>query len=188
MGATSEAELWELSRTGNGSAFGALFDLHQPRVFRAALRLSETTSDAEDLVASSFLELWRKRDRVRLVDESVLPWLLVTVNNLGRNAQRARMRHRRFLATLPPPSDEDVALDRVEELHAERDAMRFLRSLPPTDAAILVLTAFEGLSLRESAAALGISAESARARLSRARRRTRALLDTQTFPAERTAT
>ncbi len=171
MDDVSELQLWQQSRRGDGRAFGAIFDLHQRRLYLAALRVSETATDAEDLVAATFLELWKRRHAVRVVEGSVLPWMLVTLNNLGRNAARATRRHRRFLSTLPEPATADVALDRVEELHAQRDAMRLLRSLPSTDAAILALTAFEGLSAGEAAAALGISAQTARARPSRARRR-----------------
>jgi RNA polymerase sigma factor (sigma-70 family) len=173
VGDVSESQLWENSKRGDGHAFGAIFDLHQGRLHLAALRVSETAADAEDLVAAAFLELWRRRDSVRVVDGSVLPWMLVTLDNLGRNAARATRRHRRFLSTLPGRVTEDVALDRVEQLQAERRAMSMLRSLPATDAAILALTAFEGLTAADAASALGISAQTARARLSRARRRAR---------------
>jgi len=169
----SEVQLWQQSTRGDGHAFGAIFDLHHRRLHRAALRVADTATDAEDLVAATFLELWRRRDAVRVVEGSVLPWMLVTLNNLGRNANRATRRYRRFLSTLPHPTAENVSLDRVEELHSQRDAMRLLRSLPPEDAAILALTAFEGLSVTDAAEALGISAQTARARLSRARRRAR---------------
>jgi RNA polymerase sigma-70 factor (ECF subfamily) len=173
MDAVSELQLWHQSKNGDGRAFGSLYDLHQPRLYRAALRTAVTRTDAEDLVAATFLELWRRRETVRIVEGSLLPWMLVTLHNLGRNAVRAAARHRRFLATLPKPSTADVLLEEVEVLQAERDAMRILRSMPEADATILALTAIEGLTVGEAAAALGISPESARARLSRARRRAR---------------
>ncbi len=171
MGPESEVQLWQRSLRGDGWAFGRIFDTHQGRLFRAALRIAPTGADAEDLVAATFLELWRAGDRVRVVDESLLPWMLVTLNNLGRNAARARTRYRRFLATLPEPGLDDVALDEVEELQSQREAIALLRALPEKDAAILALTALEGYSASEAAAALGISPESARARLSRAKQR-----------------
>jgi RNA polymerase sigma-70 factor (ECF subfamily) len=180
----SEAQLWQRSLSGDGSAFGHIFDEHRGRLFLAALRIAPTKTDAEDLVASTFLELWRAGDRVRVVNDSLLPWMLVTLNNLGRNAARGRSRHRRFIATMPPPSLDDVALDEVEELHSQREAMALLRALPQRDAAILALTAFEGYSAAEAAAALGISAESARARLSRARQRARAHVTANTTATE----
>ncbi len=93
--------LWDRSLTGDGEAFGLLFDRHRERVFRHACRLADTRQDAEDVVASAFLELWRCRAKVRLVDGSVLAWLLVTTTNLGRNAARSRRRYRQFLDRLP---------------------------------------------------------------------------------------
>ena len=171
MDAVSEVQLWHQSKNGDGRAFGSLFDLHQPRLYRAALRTATTRTDAEDLVAMTFLELWRRRETVRIVEGSLLPWMLVTLDNLGRNTLRSAVRYRRLLSALPKPSTDDTLLDEVEALQAERDAMRILRAMPPADAAILALTAIEGLSAAEAAAALGISPESARARLSRARRR-----------------
>ena len=173
MSDDSESQLWEQSKRGDGHAFGAIFDLHQRRLHLAALRIAETATDAEDLVAATFLELWRRRESVRVVEGSVLPWMLVTLSNLGRNQARTTRRHRRFLSSLPERVAENIELDRVEQLQAERRAMSLLRSLPPTDATILALTAFEGFSAAEAAAALGISAQTARARLSRARRRAR---------------
>src|SRR4051794_440026 len=118
MDAVSELQLWQQSRHGDGRAFGLLFDLHQPRLYRAALRTAATRTDAEDLVAATFLELWRRRDSVRIVEGSLLPWMLVTLDNLGRNAVRAATRHRRLLSRLPKPSTHDVLLDEVELLHA----------------------------------------------------------------------
>jgi DNA-directed RNA polymerase specialized sigma24 family protein len=60
--------LWRRSLEGDGEAFGALFDRHRDRVFGHACRLADTRQDAEDVVASAFLELWRRRAEVRLVD------------------------------------------------------------------------------------------------------------------------
>lgn len=67
------ADLWRRCATGDGEAFGLLFDRHRERVFRHACRLAASRQDAEGLVATAFLELWRLRDRVRMADDSVLP-------------------------------------------------------------------------------------------------------------------
>ena len=67
--------LWHLSRTGDAGSFDVLFERHQDRVFRHACRLVDNLHDAEDVTAATFLELWRRRDDVRLVGDSLLPWL-----------------------------------------------------------------------------------------------------------------
>ncbi len=97
----SEADDWLLAAGGDGEAFGRLFDAHHARVHRHAARLAGSTHDAEDVLAAAFLELWRQRERVRVVDGSVLPWLLVTTTNLALNQRRWLRRHRAFLDRLP---------------------------------------------------------------------------------------
>lgn len=167
-----DVDLWARSLRGDGHAFAHLFDRHRDRVFRSVLRLAATTHEAEDVVAATFLELWRLRDRVRIVDDSVLPWLLVTAFNVARNSARSRRRYERLLATIPIPR-ESKNLDCIAALEAERAAVDALRALPKADAEILILVGIEGLTLAESARALDISVDAAKQRLSRARRRAR---------------
>ncbi|NHB83951.1 hypothetical protein G7085_02790 [Tessaracoccus sp. HDW20] len=74
------------------------------------LRLVDRTADAEDAVAVAFLELWRRRDAVRVVQGSVLPWLLVTATHATRNLSRSSRRYRALLDRLPRPAEaRDVA-------------------------------------------------------------------------------
>lgn len=171
--------LWDHALDGDGDAFGELFDLHRDRVFRHAWALARDRQDAEDVTASAFFELWRLRGRVRLVDGSVLAWLLATATNIGLNAARSRRRYRRFLERLPRVGEREVA-DPVGGggvAPALRDAMR---SLDPKDAqllALLALVALGGYRVGEAAAVLDLSPEAARSRLHRARRRLRQLLE-----------
>lgn len=72
----AEPELWSRVRTGDPAAFGELFDAFRDRVYWHALRHTRVASDAEDVTALVFLEAWRKRPQVRIVDGSQLPWLL----------------------------------------------------------------------------------------------------------------
>lgn len=88
MTSLDEAATWRKAVAGDGDAFGLLFDAHQHRVYRHALRMLRDRHDAEDVLAATFLELWRRRDAVRPVDGSVLPWLLVTAGNLSLNQAR----------------------------------------------------------------------------------------------------
>ena len=83
-----EAAAWSAARGGDGPAFASLFDRHRDRVFGHALRLVRERHDAEDVTAVVFLEAWRKRESVRLVDGSIIGWLLVTTNYAARNHTR----------------------------------------------------------------------------------------------------
>lgn len=164
--------------SGDARAFGVIWDRHSSRVMRHLMVMGAAAGDAEDLVATVFLELWRRRDDVRMVDGSVLPWLVVTAQNVLRNASRSRRRYRRFLESLPPA---ELIPDHAEAF-AERESARSveLRSLigrcGKVDAALLALTAVEGFSVGEAASVVGVTEDAAKMRLSRVRRRLRAAL------------
>jgi RNA polymerase sigma-70 factor (ECF subfamily) len=171
---------WEASLANDANAFVSIFNRHRNRVYRHALRMTANAHDAEDVTATAFLELWRRRKTVRLVDGSVLPWLLVTTTNQARNLTRSLRRYRALLASLPRSNDmrsaEDEALQRIEETRITAHVRDALHSLTPSDAALIALTALEHYSNAEAAAALGISEGAARTRLHRARARMAAVV------------
>jgi RNA polymerase sigma factor (sigma-70 family) len=176
-----ETSMWESARAGNGVAFAALFTRHQNRVYRRALTLVSQVSNAEDVTASAFFELWRRRGSVRLVDGSVLPWLLATAVNLARNQSRASTRYRRLIASLPHEPVPDAESIAVTNVHTELLGVRLTEAigrLSAQDAALLVLTVLDELSVADAASAVGIKPGAARMRLHRARQRLQADLDT----------
>jgi RNA polymerase sigma-70 factor (ECF subfamily) len=179
-GPADDATLWARARAGDGRAFGELFDRHHDRVFRAALRALDA-ADAEDAVAATYLELWRLRERARLVDGSLLPWLLATVHNVARNLARSRRRYRAFLARIPADdavrSPEELTVAEFEAFERGRRAASLLAQLSRADSQVLTLAGVDELSIPQLAATLGISVDAAKQRLSRARRRARALDD-----------
>jgi RNA polymerase sigma-70 factor (ECF subfamily) len=177
-----EPEAWSASLDNDANAFAVVFDMHRDRVYHHALRMTTNLHDAEDVVAAAFFELWRLRKSVRVVDGSVLPWLLVTATNLSRNLTRGIRRFRSLIASLPRAtemrSSEDVAIERIEETRLATNVREALGTLAPADAALIVLTTFEHYSPAQAAVALGITDGAARTRLHRARTRMATALGT----------
>lgn len=175
LAAAHDAELWDRSLTGDGRAFAALFDRHRQRILRYSYRVVEDTADADDVMAMAFLELWRLRDRVRIVNGSVLPWLLATTGNVARNSNRSRRRYRRFLAALPAAEHaEDFSIelgDALDRRTGSGSLAAALRELPPVEQSLLTLVHTEEIPLREAAEAVGLSYEAAKSRLQRARKK-----------------
>ena len=172
-----EAAWWDSARAGDGEALGRIFDLHHSRVYGLALRTLRDQHAAEDATAVAFLELWRRRGSVRVVDGSVLPWLLVTTANASRNVSRAARRHRALLAKLPrqepaPAADAEGSTDLWDQLDPRLS--RALASLPRGTLGLFVLTAVEGYRVEDAAQVIGVTPAAARQRLSRARARLRA--------------
>lgn len=169
-----EAAIWQRACGGSGEAFAELFRRHRDGVFRRATALVDRVHDAEDATAVAFFELWRRRKSVTLVDGTVLPWLLVTVANTARNQRRGGIRYRRLLAAMPREVTRDAEQEAVAAIETEVLGIRLreaLARLAAKDAALLTLTALDGLTVADAAPLVGLTPGAARTRLMRARRR-----------------
>lgn len=165
-------------RASDPDAFAELFDRHAPAVYRYAVGLTGDWSAAEEVVSLTFLEAWRLRQTVTRDGGSLRPWLLGIAVNVTRNQARAARRHRAAMSRIAPPPDLP---DFAEELTArldDRDRLAALRaavrSLPPRERDVLICV-WSGLDSTQAAQALGVPEGTVRTRLSRARRRLRAL-------------
>ena len=170
-----ESARWDAARRGDPTAFGVIFDLHRNRVFHQAQRMSPTIHDAEDVTAATFLEAWRRRESVRVVDGSVIGWLLVTANYLARNLERSRRRYRTLLEQMRESDQEADPADEVaHRLDAQSMAVRVhdaLARLPKRDQDIITLCVIQQLSTADAAAVLAVPPGTVKSRLSRAKHR-----------------
>lgn len=162
-----DTQVWARAIGGDGEAFGELFDRHRDRVIRHSQRLVTSSHDVDDIVAVTFLEAWRRRASVRIVDDSILPWLLVTATNTAQNLRRGSRRYRALLARLP---EESAASDNVERIDGG-PATDALKGLSLHDRQVIGLCVLEGFTTEEAAVALGVPAGTIKSRLSRAKRR-----------------
>jgi RNA polymerase sigma factor (sigma-70 family) len=170
-----EHATWERARGGDSASFGLVFDHHYDRVYRQAWRLMRTVQDAEDVTALVFLEAWRRRSSVRVVEGSVLPWLLVTTNYVAANASRTHRRHRLAMGKLPTQDHvEDHADEVLGRLGASSDEARLRAAfarLSKNDRDVLTLCVVNDFSMGQAADTLGIPVGTVKSRLSRAKER-----------------
>jgi len=154
-----------------------LWDEHAQRIYRYCFRRTADRELAEDLTSVVFLEAWRRRDKAQLGADTELPWLYGVAANVVRNQWRKQRRYRAALARLPRPRDEaDLAQDAIDHL-ADQEQMRLvvarLQALPQIEQDVLTLCAWEDLTPKEAAVALGVPESTVRTRLHRARKRLR---------------
>ena len=179
METEQDADIWQQVLDGDSLGFGTIWDRHRDRVFWHLRYLGTPQGDAEDLTATVFLELWRRRRSVRMVDGSLLPWLIVTASNVHRNGARSRWRYHRFLAALPPPAPAADPAETSGIGTLTPEARRVLSTSNATDRGLLALTVLEGFTVKEAALAVGVSESAGKMRLSRLRSRLRAALEPQ---------
>ncbi len=171
----SEAELASRLLAGDADAIASLFDRHADRIYHHCFRLTADRADAEDATATTFLEVWRHRQRVHVHDGSALPWLYGVATNVCRNLTRGRRRHLRAVGRLPVagdvPDHADAVTDRLDTEARMRTVLDAVAALPQRERDVLALVAWSGLSYDEAATALDIPVGTVRSRLSRARKR-----------------
>ena len=166
------------------AAFAALVRRHAGLVFAAAMRRVGGRQDAEDVAQAVFVVLARKASRVD-ARGSLGPWLLRTTRLVAANALKRRRRrehHERLAARERAMNQPSTAAggDPAEVL-AWREIAPILDDcvlrLCQRDRLAVVMRHFERRPIRDVAAALDVSDDAAKQRVSRATRRLRDLLD-----------
>lgn len=149
---------------------GLLYDRHAAAV-HAFLR-RRVGDAADDLLSEVFLATVANFRRAEPHESgSALPWLYGIAHNLVRNHLRLR--------TVVPLGEREPAVDWDEvdarlDAVAQRQELRLgLAAISPGDRELLLLVAWDGLSVAEAAEVLGMTPVAARSRLHRARARAR---------------
>ena len=167
-----------LARTGSGdrSAFGQLYERHVRAVYWQAYDVVRDPHVAEEVSQDAFLTLWRKARSVHLVDESALPWLMVTARYLALNAGRRLQREaRRSTALDTDVPDDSAEIDRTLEFDAVRTQIgKAVDALGDLDRRLYDLCIEQDHTYESAARELGVSHGTVRNRLSRVRTRLRA--------------
>lgn len=163
---------------GDKAAYEVLIRRHNQRLFRAARAILRNDDEAEDVVQQGWVAAYQKLAGFR-GDAALTTWLTRIVVNeaLGRRRRRERGEHLALIdgqaeaaATARSPEEEAATgeLGRLLEAHIDR--------LPDIYREVLVLRDVEEMTTAETASCLGVSEETVRVRLHRARREMQASL------------
>jgi RNA polymerase sigma factor (sigma-70 family) len=167
----SDERLLAAARDGHEQAFEALVHRYRRPLLRYCRRMLLPEAAADDAVQQGLLKAWLALQQGTEVREA-RAWLYRVVHNAAVDALRSsRYDHEQLSDSLhgatAPYSD-------VERRIAVRQALAGLAALPELQRAALLRTAIEGHSHEEVAAALGLSDDSVRGLVYRARATLRA--------------
>lgn len=177
----SDLELWQSAAKGDHRAFHALIDRHSPQLFRVALSLSASRSDAEDVCQETFVAAFKSlnsfdgRASVKTWLTRILMNRAAKIWNKQRNDRKTLSLHRHsdaedgressggfWAGSLSVPSTTSAVDQRL-------DLLEVIRSLAPEFRETVVLREIEGLSYQEIADTLGVPRGTVESRLFRAR-------------------
>lgn len=159
-------------RAGDADAFDEVFGAFNVRLFNFLARLSNRRDLAEDLVEETWLRLVRHAHRLR-PDTRLDAWLFTVARRLHISHCRSRLledsRSAELLGLWPSGSGERTPFELLEAGEAQRRVAGALASMPVIYREALLLICIEGLRPAEAAEVCGVSSETMRQRLSRAR-------------------
>ncbi|WP_428306193.1 RNA polymerase sigma factor [Lacipirellula sp.] len=146
-------ELLERIHGGDRVAFRELFTLYAPQLLAVCHRILKCASDAEDVVAEVFTELWLRRDRFDSQRGSSRGYLLQLARCRAIDALRARSNRPEVKSrSIDPTSYEKlIASDldsgvRMLEVESRHQVIQAMASLSDLTRGVLELSYYVGLS------------------------------------------
>jgi RNA polymerase sigma-70 factor (ECF subfamily) len=171
---TEEHGLIRAAQAGDRTAFAGLVERYWDRLYRWLYRLTQDRHTAEDLAQESFLKALAGLAKFR-AGTNFNAWLFRIAHNSFANHHRAAARR---CEPLPDdlPQREAGPVEQVLSQEALQGVARALNRLSPDFRAALLLRVEEGLSFRQIADVLGLTEETARWRVFKARQKLLGLL------------
>ncbi len=165
--AADDADLVGRARAGDQVAFARLFEQYHAPILNYLHRMVGDRALAEDLTQDTFVKAWNALSGTS-PDLAFKPWLY----RIATNTAISQLRRRKIVQWIPFLAGHDHAVsESIERTVGRRqDIQQTLDKLPTHYAAVLLLRHYQGMSLAETAAALGITENAAKLRLFRARR------------------
>jgi RNA polymerase sigma-70 factor (ECF subfamily) len=144
--------------SGNETAFRCLFDRYRGRIYTYALRLSEDTAMADEVVQDVFLKVWLKRKTLPEV-ENFSAWLYAIARNrmfdmMKQQAREMQTRETALQKEAPGANNAELSLLEKEQQLLLREA---LAKLSPRQQLIYNLSRNRGMKHEEIAHTLNIS-------------------------------
>jgi RNA polymerase sigma-70 factor (ECF subfamily) len=175
----------ERTRAGDTAAFRVLVERYGRSVFRLAFRMTANEFDAEDVVQETFLRAYKQLDSYES-RSSFSTWLYRIAANYSLDLIRSRKRHASRRAT--ESSEEEDVLENIKATDPGQDRIYYstqvkqrleaaLGLLSDQERTAFLLRHFEGKSIEEIGAILGLGVSATKNSIFRAVRKVREALE-----------
>ena len=180
-----ETELIERCRAGNGQAQRQLYERYAGRLFGLCCRYIKDRMEAEDVLVTGFTKILSKLDQYK-GDGSFEGWMKrVIINEALSHLRRSRNMH---LETDLEWAHAEPDYQRLHDVLEAEDLLQLVAELPHGYRMVFNLYAIEGYNHQEIGAMLGISENTSKSQLSRARAMLIKQLEALELPAKKKVT
>ncbi|OGG41319.1 MAG: hypothetical protein A3D64_03205 [Candidatus Wildermuthbacteria bacterium RIFCSPHIGHO2_02_FULL_49_9] len=150
-----EEELVQKAKKGDAQAFGKLYDLHMPAIYRFALVKVSNKTDAEDITHQVFLKAWKHIEEYKFQGFPFTSWLYRIAQNAIIDFYRTSRTHQDIDALPEIALSSHLGLDdRVDKAVQVQLVMSAISRLDETGQNVLLMKFVNELSNKEIAEAL----------------------------------
>ncbi|MEO6197702.1 MAG: sigma-70 family RNA polymerase sigma factor [Dehalococcoidia bacterium] len=152
----SDRQIVDAARTGDERALSELYLLYFPRVYRYILARTGNQYDAEDLAEEVFMKVLEAIDRFQWREAPFSAWLFRIAHNAVISKRRKETsRGKSIQLTDIYATDADGPEILVESRLAVREVMAAAQKLPDAQRQVIALRFGAGLTVAETARAMG---------------------------------
>jgi RNA polymerase sigma-70 factor (family 1) len=169
--------LFENLANGDERAFCTIFELCKRRVFAVALKMTKSSTEAEEIVQNVFLSIWLSKSRLSDINDPEAYLFTITYNAIYAQLKKASRNQRLLnailnnLTEIQNTTDETIAAHETGRLINEA-----IQELSPQQRTVYCLSKQEGLSYDDIAERLQISRNTVRNHLAEAMKTIRTFL------------
>lgn len=160
---------------GKRSAQEALYKLYGGRLFGVCMRYTRNQMEAEDVLQDGFVKIFKNIRSFRdLGENSLFNWMKRIIVNTAINYLRDQKKHRYqadidTVDMIDNDNSDDGFFDELRTLVSQDEILALIRNLPEGYRMVFNLFAMENFSHQEIAEMLGVSVNTSKSQLFKAR-------------------
>ena len=178
-------QVWIRFQSGEQGAFAVLYNLHIDKLYRYGTKLCKNEQTVKDALQELFLELFLKRDKIKISPENLRFYLFLALKRTLIKKMRADRRitysFNENVDFEPEYSIEFQIIEKEKDDEINRKVLNALNQLPFKQKEAVYLRFNEALEYTEIAAILEITVESVRKQVHRALKKVREIIGKDSF-------
>lgn len=177
----NDTELLQHIAKGDEAAFRVLFDGYKARFYAVAIKMTRSSTIAEEMVQDVFLRIWQSREQLAVVENPESYFFTILYRQVFKHFKKLALEHKLLKLIAESPAFQNITDETILAQESERLINEAVSKLPPQQQLVFKLNKQDGLSRDQIAEMLHISPNTVRNHLAEAFKFIRAYLKYATF-------
>lgn len=164
----NEQTLLKECLNNNPKAFKMFYEKFASKMLGILLRYAKNTMEAEDMLQQGFIRVFQNLEKFRY-EGSLEGWVKRIMINTAINFYKSNLKHNQYVDIDDVSHTSSLSIEAIDSL-SHKQLLTLIQSLPEGYRMVFNLYIIEGYSHKDIAEQLGISENTSKSQLSRARK------------------